>query len=105
MEFTRNCIYIDESGFDIDRRRSKAWSKEDVKAVIATASTRVQSYTVIGAISALGVVVYNTPFIEWSKPDGRRRHENYICVHLPPQYPESNTIEQFWAIAKYKVKG
>lgn len=56
MDFTKNCIFIEESGFDINMRRSRAWSKKGTEAVIPTASTRAVSHTVIGAISAIGVV-------------------------------------------------
>ncbi|KAI8096113.1 hypothetical protein BDF21DRAFT_324269, partial [Thamnidium elegans] len=28
MDFTKNCIFIDESGFDISMRHSRAWSRK-----------------------------------------------------------------------------
>lgn len=56
MDFTKSCIFIDESGFDISMRHSRAWSRKGTEAIIPTASIRVVSYTVIGSISAIGVV-------------------------------------------------
>lgn len=31
-------------------------------------------------------------------------NRGYKCVYLPPYSPELNTIEQFWAIVKGKVR-
>lgn len=56
MDFTKNCVFIDESGFDINMRRSRAWSRKGTEAIAPTESTRAKSHTVIGAISAIGIV-------------------------------------------------
>jgi transposase len=31
-------------------------------------------------------------------------HRNYRCVYLPQYSPELNPIEQFWSVAKSKLK-
>ena len=56
MNYLKNCIFVDESGFDINMRRSRGWSKRGTQAVVTTPSARGVSHTVIGAISAIGVV-------------------------------------------------
>jgi hypothetical protein len=56
MDYLSNCIFVDESGFDINMRRSCGWSKRGTEAVITTPSARGVFHTVIGAISAIGVV-------------------------------------------------
>lgn len=56
MDFTKNCVFIDEFGFDINMRRRRAWPRKATEAVIPTVSIRVVSHTVIGAISAIGVI-------------------------------------------------
>lgn len=56
MDYLNNCIFVDESGFDINMRRSRGWSKRGTQAIITTPSARGVSHTVIGAISAIGVV-------------------------------------------------
>ena len=54
--FKENCVFIDEAGFDINMRRSRAWSQRGKDAVVETPSTRGVSHTVLGAISSYGVV-------------------------------------------------
>jgi transposase len=56
MDYLKNCIFIDESGFDINMRRSRGWAARGSPAVITTPSARAVSHTIIGAISAFGVV-------------------------------------------------
>ncbi|KAG2191303.1 hypothetical protein INT47_005744 [Mucor saturninus] len=56
MDYLNNCIFVDESGFDINMRRSHGWSQRGTEAIITTPSARGVSHTVIGAISAIGVV-------------------------------------------------
>ena len=51
-----NCVFLDETGFDINMRRTRAWSKRGTEATIETPSARGVSHTVIGAVSAFGVV-------------------------------------------------
>lgn len=56
MDFMKNCVFLDESGLDINMRCSRAWSQRETEAVIESPSARGVSHTVIGAISAFGVV-------------------------------------------------
>lgn len=56
MLYMQNCVFLDESGFDINMRRTRGWSKQGTQAVIETPSARGASHTIIGAISAYGVV-------------------------------------------------
>ncbi|CEP18324.1 hypothetical protein [Parasitella parasitica] len=57
MLYMQNCVFLDESGFDINMRRSRAWSARGTQAVRESPSARAVSHTVIGAVSAFGVVV------------------------------------------------
>ncbi|KAI8884478.1 hypothetical protein K501DRAFT_161332, partial [Backusella circina FSU 941] len=50
-----NCVFVYESGFNINMS-SRGWSKRGTEAIITTSSARGVSHTVIGAISAIGVV-------------------------------------------------
>lgn len=54
--YMQNCVFLDESGFDVNMRRSRGWSKKGNEAIVETPSARGVSHTVIGAISAFGVV-------------------------------------------------
>jgi hypothetical protein len=54
MDYMSNCIFVDESAFDINMRPTKARSTKGTRAVVTTPSARAVSHTILGAISALG---------------------------------------------------
>jgi transposase len=56
MDYLKNCVFVDESGFDINMRRSRGWSPCGSKTITETPSTKATSHSVLGAISAVGVV-------------------------------------------------
>lgn len=55
-DFSKNCVFVDESGFNINLKSSRAWAPKGKKAVVATPVTKAPSHSIIGAISAIGVV-------------------------------------------------
>ncbi|KAI8877786.1 hypothetical protein K501DRAFT_39160 [Backusella circina FSU 941] len=56
MDDLKNCVFVHESGFDINIRCSRGWSKKGTQAIVTTPSAKGVSHTVIGAISAIRVV-------------------------------------------------
>ncbi|KAG2225439.1 hypothetical protein INT45_010075 [Circinella minor] len=56
MDYLKNCIFVDESGFDINMCRSRGWSPCGSKSITETPSTKATSHSVLGAISAISVV-------------------------------------------------
>lgn len=56
MDYTKNCIFIDESGFDINMKPSTARSARGTPAIVTTPSAKAASHTILGAICVLGVV-------------------------------------------------
>lgn len=56
MDFLSNCIFVDESAFDINMGASAARSTKGTPAIITTPTTRAVSHTILGAISATDVV-------------------------------------------------
>lgn len=60
MLYIQNCVLLDESGFDINMHRSRAWSQRGIQAIVESSSARAVSYTIIGVISAFGVVNVTT---------------------------------------------
>jgi transposase len=56
MNFTRNCVFLDESAFHINLKRSMAWSKKGTPAVVTVPKTRATTTTILGAISAEGLI-------------------------------------------------
>ncbi|CEG78177.1 hypothetical protein RMATCC62417_12822 [Rhizopus microsporus] len=56
MDFRTNCAFLDESAFHINLKRSMAWSKKGLPAVVTVPKTRAQTTTILGAISASGLI-------------------------------------------------
>jgi hypothetical protein len=56
VDYMNNCIFVDESAFDINMRPAAARSTKGTPAVVTTPSARAVSHTILGAISAFGVV-------------------------------------------------
>lgn len=56
MLYMQNCAFLDESGFDINMRRSRVWSKSSTQVIIESPSARAVSHTIIGAVLAFGVM-------------------------------------------------
>ncbi|KAI8047840.1 uncharacterized protein B0P05DRAFT_642167 [Gilbertella persicaria] len=43
MNFLTNCMFLDESAFDINMKRSRAWSKKGSRAIVTRPTTRALS--------------------------------------------------------------
>ncbi|KAG1050394.1 hypothetical protein G6F43_007324 [Rhizopus delemar] len=56
LDFTSNCVFIDEAAFHINLKRNFSWSKEGSRAVVKVPRTRAKTTTILGAISPFGVV-------------------------------------------------
>lgn len=52
----KNCVFIDEAGFNINMKNNWAWSAKGSPAVVKTPLTRAANRTIIGAICATTVV-------------------------------------------------
>ncbi|CEG67929.1 hypothetical protein RMATCC62417_04276 [Rhizopus microsporus] len=56
MDFEKNCVFLDEAGFNLNTTRNRGWSKKDKPAKTIVLSARGISITILGAISADGVI-------------------------------------------------
>lgn len=56
MDFLKNCVFIDEAGFNINITRNRGWSKKGTPAKAIVPSARSTSITILGAISVDGVI-------------------------------------------------
>lgn len=56
MDYMKNCVFIDESGFHINLRRSMAWADKGETPIVKVATTRAITHSILGAICAAGVV-------------------------------------------------
>jgi hypothetical protein len=68
MNFLENCIFIDESRFDINMRSPGGWSERGAPVIVTTLSTRTISHTILGAISAKFVMA-----MEFRNPQASKR--------------------------------
>ncbi|OBZ80426.1 hypothetical protein A0J61_11525, partial [Choanephora cucurbitarum] len=58
MNFLTNCLFLDESPFHINMKRTRAWSTVGTPAIVTVPTTRAKkkTTTVLGAISASGSI-------------------------------------------------
>ena len=56
MNFLTNCVFLDESPFHINMKRTRAWSTVGTPAIVTVPTTRAKTTTVLGAISASGLI-------------------------------------------------
>lgn len=56
MSYTSNCVFIDESGFSINMKRSISWPKKGERLIVTVPKTKASNITILGAISSYGVV-------------------------------------------------
>jgi hypothetical protein len=148
-------VFLDEPAFNINMKRSRAWSKKGTRTIVTGPTTKANTTSILGAISAAGLITID---VKKPRPAKKRKadglissgtvtdhyisflkttldemdkhphmkghyiimdnalihtHKNikkyieyrgYKCVYLPTYSPELNPIEQFWTVAKSKVK-
>ncbi|KAL1928080.1 hypothetical protein VTP01DRAFT_2996 [Rhizomucor pusillus] len=56
MDFRKNCVIFYESAFHVNMKRSMAWSKKGSPVIVTVPKTRAQTTTILGAISASGLI-------------------------------------------------
>lgn len=56
MNYLENCVFVDESAFDINMRPPSGWSVKGTPAITTTPTIKAVSHTVLGAISTKFVV-------------------------------------------------
>ncbi|KAL7324660.1 hypothetical protein PS15p_209820 [Mucor circinelloides] len=55
MDYMSNCVFIDESAFHINLKRTVAWSEKGTRAEVVVPQTRAKTtITILGATSVLG---------------------------------------------------
>lgn len=56
MNYLKNCVFVDEAGFNINMRSPNARSVKGTPAIIETPTTRAITHTILGAITAHDVI-------------------------------------------------
>jgi transposase len=75
MNFLTNCVFLDESAFDINIKRSRAWSKKGSRAIVTRPTTRANTTSILGAISASGLIAVG---VKKPRPVKKRKADGYI---------------------------
>ncbi|KAG1131033.1 hypothetical protein G6F38_013405 [Rhizopus arrhizus] len=75
MNFLTNCVFLDESAFDIHMKRSRAWSKKGTRAIVTRPTTRANTTSILGALSAAGLM---TVVVKKPRPAKKRKADGYI---------------------------
>ncbi|KAG1164952.1 hypothetical protein G6F36_013604 [Rhizopus arrhizus] len=56
LDFTTNCVSLDEAAFHINLKRGMAWSKKGTSAIVTVPTTKANATSILGAISATGII-------------------------------------------------
>ncbi|KAG1454782.1 hypothetical protein G6F46_008467 [Rhizopus delemar] len=56
LDFTTNCVFLDESAFHINLKRGMTWSRKGTPAVVTVPMTKAKATSILGAISATGLI-------------------------------------------------
>lgn len=73
MDFTSNCVFIDEAAFHINMKRNYAWSGKGKRAVVNVPKTRAKTTTIIEAISSFGIVNVKVKLPRVTEPSKKRK--------------------------------
>ncbi|KAG0975087.1 hypothetical protein G6F29_011780 [Rhizopus arrhizus] len=65
----------DWSAFDINMKRSRAWSKKGSRAIVTRPTTRANTTSILGAISASGLIAVG---VKKPRPAKKRKADGYI---------------------------
>ncbi|OAD68052.1 Homeodomain-like DNA binding domain-containing transcription factor [Phycomyces blakesleeanus NRRL 1555(-)] len=56
LDFTTDCIFLDESTFHINLKRGIAWTKKRIPAIVTMPTTKFNATSILGAISTTGLI-------------------------------------------------
>ena len=76
MDFRTNCVFLDESTFHINLKRSIARLKKGLPAVAIVPKARAQTTTILGAISASSLIKCRLRLPQ--PPAKKRKREGYV---------------------------
>ncbi|EIE79873.1 hypothetical protein G6F46_011946 [Rhizopus delemar] len=102
VDFTKNCVFIDESGFHTNMRRSFAWSRVGTRPVVKTPVTRAVTHTVLDAITADTVIHLSLrkPAPPKPKPKkaktNKRKKKDVEAEAAVEEEQENEDVEQYW---------
>lgn len=75
MNFMTNYVFLDESAFDINMKRSRAWSTNGTRAIVTRPTTRANTTSILGVISASGLIAVG---VKKPRSAKKRKAEGYF---------------------------
>lgn len=83
LDYTNNCVFIDEAAFHFNLKRSFAWSKKGTSATVKVPKRRAKTTTILGAISPYGIVNISVRRLRATAPS--KKKEKRLAVAKPWQ--------------------
>jgi transposase len=101
VDFTGNCVFIDEFGFHTNMRKNYAWGPVGTRHVVKTPVTRAVTHTVLGAVTADTVihVSLRKPPPPTPRPKKRmtnKRKKKDVDAEIFEEDEQEEIIEQQW---------
>lgn len=59
VNFSENCVFVDEAGFNSQLMRSRAWSKKGEPALVKVHTQKGVNISIVGCISSFGTVCFS----------------------------------------------
>lgn len=64
-----NCVFLNESAFDINMKRSRAWPRKGIRAIVTRPTARASTASILDAISAAGLIIVGVKKTETCKEE------------------------------------
>ena len=102
--FGKNCVFIDETGFNISMRREYGWPKVGEKAVLKVSVTRGLKVSFLGAISSKGCVDLKVRLLAETAPNNKRKADSNTTVS-EKKSRVGTTVDHFYSFVKSELRG
>ncbi|KAI9254378.1 hypothetical protein EDC94DRAFT_678950 [Helicostylum pulchrum] len=99
MNYLENCVFVDESAFDINMRPPSGCSVKGTPAITTTSTTRAVSHTVLGAISTKFVVA-----MELRNPQEERSKRIKIVHSGRKRKAPTEKKEKIWGYRNWPLR-
>jgi hypothetical protein len=104
VEFLRNCVFIDESGFHVNLKRTGAWGLKGKTPIVEVEKTKAVSHSILGAISVFGVINTSVrmPSVTATQlvPTSAGKKRKLDSGKGKPQKPKGTTGDHFYTFLK-----
>ncbi|KAG1053214.1 hypothetical protein G6F43_004700 [Rhizopus delemar] len=77
MDFTKNYIFLDESAFRVNMKRSMVWSKKGSSVAVKVLKVRAQTTMSLGSISASGL---NKCIVRLPQPPAKNKRGSEVMT-------------------------